>query len=159
MCTRSPSSFTNIKLMFFITRWNLKIMISILNSLSLKEVHMIMWLPVLGDDCKTYGTYIVNGRLGKNTSNGSFTCVGQNGCSLIDYPSALAVILLKWFIGFLSCLIEIILHKVDKKAMIRNRYMHAKDTVSESYGMCDAYLVVSTCSLKLYEISVYFVCH
>ena len=34
--------------------------------------------------CKTYGTYIANGRLGKDANRGSFTYIGPNGCSLTD---------------------------------------------------------------------------
>ena len=35
--------------------------------------------------CKTYGIYIINGRLGRDANNGSFTYIGPNGCSVIDY--------------------------------------------------------------------------
>ena len=35
--------------------------------------------------CKTYGMYIINGRLGRDASKGSFTYIGPNGCSLIYY--------------------------------------------------------------------------
>ena len=35
--------------------------------------------------CKTYGCFIINGRFGSDISNGDFTFINQNGCSVIDY--------------------------------------------------------------------------
>ncbi|MEW8547342.1 MAG: reverse transcriptase family protein, partial [Candidatus Thiodiazotropha sp.] len=35
--------------------------------------------------CKDYSVYIVNGRVGQDKNVGSYTYIGSNGCSLIDY--------------------------------------------------------------------------
>ena len=35
--------------------------------------------------CKASGLRIMNGRLGSNDGSGKFTCVTENGCSVVDY--------------------------------------------------------------------------
>ena len=35
--------------------------------------------------CKIYSIYIANGRIGNDKNIGNFTCIGLQGCSVIDY--------------------------------------------------------------------------